>query len=92
MDLWSLTVNKYNGAALEPSYEPFEFIGPEPEAHIQNHKLYTGSCHCGAVTLALKTKKLLSEEDEVIGECDCSICARVRYLSFRLARSRFLHT
>jgi hypothetical protein len=49
--------------------------------------LYSGSCHCGAVTMALKNRGAaiqeiapLAEEigPEVIGECDCSICARVR--------------
>jgi hypothetical protein len=53
-----------------------------PPAEIKNSKLYTGSCHCGAVTLALKTKGPLSKEGEVIGECDCSICARVRQPEF----------
>ena len=54
-------------------------MGPEPPAtDIENGKLYTGSCHCGVVTMALKAKGPLDEEVEIIGECDCSICARVR--------------
>lgn len=78
VDLWSLKANKYDGAANEPLYKPPAFTGPEPPAEIESSKMYTGSCHCGAVTLALKTRGPHSEEVEVIGECDCSICARVR--------------
>lgn len=40
-----------------------------------------GSCHCGAVTMALKVKPLeiydISNEKERIIECNCSICMRV---------------
>lgn len=40
-----------------------------------------GSCHCGAVTLAVKVKPLetwdISKEEERIVECNCSICVRV---------------
>lgn len=41
-----------------------------------------GSCHCGAVTLAVKVKPLetwdISIDEERIVECNCSICVRVR--------------
>lgn len=42
-----------------------------------------GSCHCGAVTLAVKVDKPLEERDitvdeERICECNCSVCVRVR--------------
>lgn len=41
-----------------------------------------GSCHCGAVRLAVKVKPLetwdtVSNEDESVVECNCSICVRV---------------
>ena len=84
MDLWSLKVIKYDGAAIEPFYSPLAFTGPEPTAEIENYVRYTGSCHCGAVNLALKNSGPLVQKvapiepvDGVIGECDCSICARV---------------
>jgi len=76
VDLWSLTKKKFDGLDFEPPYNPPRFTGPEPIAEIDTGKLYTGSCHCGAVTLALKTKGPLSKESEVIGECNCSICSR----------------
>lgn len=78
LDLWSLTTNDYDGKALEPTYTPHPFKGTEPVAEIENAKLYTGSCHCGNVTMALKTKGPLSDGDAYIQECNCSICMRVR--------------
>lgn len=40
-----------------------------------------GSCHCGAVTIALKSKPLetldISKDEERIIDCNCSICVRV---------------
>lgn len=78
LDLWSLPIKHSNGSELEPTYAPPRFTGPEPESEVKGGVLYTGSCHCGAITIALKTRGPLADEEEVIGECDCSICARVR--------------
>jgi hypothetical protein len=50
---------------------------PEPTANIDGGKLYDGSCHCGAVTLAFKTKPLDETFDGRVIDCDCSICRRV---------------
>jgi len=76
IDQWSLEVNKYDGKALEPAFSPPKYTGPEPTASIENAKIYTGSCHCGAVTLALKTQGPLPSAPEHIQECNCSICMR----------------
>jgi hypothetical protein len=40
--------------------------------------LYTGSCHCGAITIAYLAKGNLRETPHGDGfqECDCSICIR----------------
>lgn len=75
VNLWDLEVNQYKGADLEPAYMPLKFTGPEPTAEIEGAKIYTGGCHCGAVTIALKTKPL-PELADGIKECNCSICAR----------------
>jgi hypothetical protein len=40
----------------------------------EGSKLYTGGCHCGAVTIALNDKPLPESKLE---EDNCSICARV---------------
>jgi len=84
VDLWVIKVDKYDGAAQEPFYSSPAFSGRDPLAEIENCKLYTGFCHCGAVNLVLKNSGPLMQKvaptepaDGVIGECDCSICVRV---------------
>jgi hypothetical protein len=51
--------------------------------------VYSGACHCVAVTYAVKTKSL--DEQKVL-ECNCSLCSRVRFLflSFIILRSHHL--
>lgn len=75
-----LTNHSFDGKALEPFYEPRPFTGPDPTAEIEKSKIYTGGCHCGNVTMALKTKGPISGGHEDIQECNCSICMRVRTL------------
>ncbi|TVY31309.1 Centromere protein V, partial [Lachnellula subtilissima] len=55
LDIWSLPTQTLDGKSLEPSYKPAPFTGPEPTAKIEDSKIYTGGCHCGNVTMALKT-------------------------------------
>ena len=78
-DLWSIKVlpSQYDTLGREPQYVSSEFTGTPLEA-TGSEATYTGACHCGAVTIALKTKKALDDNTpENISECDCSICARV---------------
>jgi len=72
-----LTARSFNGEALGSPYEPPKYVGPEPTANIDNAKTYHGSCHCGAVTLALKSAPLDKNFPGRIVECLCSICVRV---------------
>lgn len=74
-------VCRFNGGAIEPEYKPpAPYSGPLPTGGPEGAKLYHGSCHCGAVKMALKFQDLdkLSDadEDRVI-ECNCSSCQRV---------------
>lgn len=62
LHLPSLEIMKYDGKNLPPLYEPAEYKGPEPTAEIEDAKIYTGSCHCGAITMAMKIKGGLSGE------------------------------
>lgn len=50
------------------------FSGSEPEFQGEDLKLYTGSCHCGLIRIALKSKPLPEVE---LKEDNCSICVRV---------------
>ncbi|KAF3767774.1 hypothetical protein M406DRAFT_345618 [Cryphonectria parasitica EP155] len=84
LDIWSLNVSTFDGKALPPPREPPVYSGPEPTATVENGKIYHGSCHCGAVKVALKLKPLetydLSNDDEQIVDCNCSICTRGAYI------------
>lgn len=68
---------RYNGLDREPQYiiAP-RYTGELPTAEFENERLYTGGCHCGAVTIAFKTQAPLPERRELIQECNCSICCR----------------
>ncbi len=81
VDFNKLNVQKFDGAALQPAYEP-----PGAEAYPtlkaevgEREKLYHGSCHCGAVTYTVKHKPL--EEGEV-NSCNCSSCGKVSAARF----------
>ncbi len=58
---------------------PPEYRGSTP-AEIEGHQLYTGTCHCGQVGVALMSKPLDETFDELMVECNCSVCERVRCL------------
>ncbi|KAJ2989610.1 hypothetical protein NUW58_g3383 [Xylaria curta] len=88
IDVWKLRLKKFDGASsLKPAYEPPKFTGPEPVGEAEGDKLYTGSCHCGAITLAFKSKPVedfTAEPDkhftEQLVECNCSNCAKAGYV------------
>ncbi|CAJ2512687.1 Uu.00g008060.m01.CDS01 [Anthostomella pinea] len=79
LSVWDLDIVPYDGASRLPAYEPPVFKGEEPGAEIERAKVYTGSCHCGAVTLALKSQPLDETYEEKVIECNCSICSRNAY-------------
>ncbi|KAL1888184.1 hypothetical protein Sste5346_009722 [Sporothrix stenoceras] len=94
VDVWALEKTNFDGAALDPKFEPFPFTGVEPTGEPQGERdesikprIYHGSCHCGAVRVALRSQPLdetldrEKQSDRVI-ECDCSICQRNGYRWF----------
>ncbi|EIN14567.1 hypothetical protein PUNSTDRAFT_118027 [Punctularia strigosozonata HHB-11173 SS5] len=74
----TIAVNKSECISRAPAYEHPKYTGPEivPQT---GERLYTGSCHCGGVTLAVRTKPLSLVE---VRECDCSICTANAYVFF----------
>ncbi|KAK4191957.1 Mss4-like protein [Podospora australis] len=81
LDVWKLNTKFYDGATGDPKYTPPAYTGPEPTpAGIPENegKIYHGSCHCGAVTVAVKTKHPIDSEayTEPVMECNCSACMR----------------
>ncbi|KIM93322.1 hypothetical protein OIDMADRAFT_78264, partial [Oidiodendron maius Zn] len=82
VDIWTLESQSFDSRSLELPYFHPKFTGSEPTPEIEGLKLYTGACHCGAVTLAVKAKPFpikgqpVPEVSEYIQECKCSICIR----------------
>ncbi|KAI0509352.1 glutathione-dependent formaldehyde-activating enzyme [Xylaria bambusicola] len=74
VDVYDLETDTYDGKAIPPAYEPPKFTGPLPTG-FDDLQLYTGSCHCGAVTLAMKSQPL-DKDTKGLVECNCSICSR----------------
>ncbi|KAK4166062.1 hypothetical protein QBC43DRAFT_26100 [Cladorrhinum sp. PSN259] len=80
LDFYNLKTTDYGGAALGAKYEPTPYTGPEPQpTTFTDGKVYHGSCHCGAVTAALKVPTSLEDKSykEPIMECNCSLCRRI---------------
>ncbi|KAJ7052730.1 Mss4-like protein, partial [Mycena amicta] len=85
VDIWSLPVEPFSGGApwrpfVPPVYPQLKQLLAQPlEA---GEKIYPGSCHCGAVTFALKSPWTLDKagpeglENNHVQECDCSSCIR----------------
>ncbi|KAI1456347.1 Mss4-like protein [Annulohypoxylon moriforme] len=79
INVWDLSTKLIDGLGSS-TWSPPGFTGSEPPADIENAKVYTGGCHCGAITLALKSKPINSTYKANLLECDCSICTRNAYL------------
>ncbi|KAJ6625094.1 Mss4-like protein [Mycena sp. CBHHK59/15] len=81
VDLWALQVNEHPGPVtpLEYTVPKFAGLAALEQGKEGGEKVYGGSCHCGAVTFALKSPGRLDEkglEGVSVQECDCSICIR----------------
>ncbi|KAI1342323.1 glutathione-dependent formaldehyde-activating enzyme [Xylariaceae sp. FL0016] len=80
IDTFTLERNPFDGRSLPPAYAPPEFTDTLPTADVEKDKLYTGSCHCGAVRVALKSKSLDQLDSDAVPdalvECNCSFCGR----------------
>ncbi|KAK0742186.1 Mss4-like protein [Apiosordaria backusii] len=82
LDIWSLEERHVDSAKFPPPYKPSVYAGPLPTPSSipdGQGKLYHGSCHCGAVTAALKVDHPFDSEEYKgpIIECNCSHCVRV---------------
>ncbi|KAJ4391650.1 hypothetical protein N0V93_005269 [Gnomoniopsis smithogilvyi] len=55
VDVWKLKAKPWDGKALPGSYRAPIYKGPEPSPEIEDGHTYHGSCHCGAVTMAVKS-------------------------------------
>lgn len=72
--------SSFDGKSFPAPYESPKFTGPEPVGEVEGGKLYTGSCHCGAATIALKSKPIDKDLKGLV-ECNCSSCGRVSLMA-----------
>jgi len=84
VDLRALEKKTVDGSAYGDPYVAAKFAGQEPRAEMENAKTYYGGCHCGAVTVAMKSEGPVTDKKRRINECDCSICIRVCVFCFRV--------
>ncbi|KAF5643515.1 glutathione-dependent formaldehyde-activating enzyme [Fusarium tjaetaba] len=80
LDAWSLERQLIDGASLGDKYEASLYSGAQPPEQINGGNVYNGSCHCGAVQVALASKPIDGTFPDTIGECNCSICIRNAYI------------
>ncbi|KAK4174026.1 Mss4-like protein [Triangularia setosa] len=85
LDIWSLEERHVDSTKYPPPYTPHIHPGPIPSPQsipAGKGKLYHGSCHCGAVTAALKVEHPFESEEYagMIVECNCSHCVRGGYI------------
>lgn len=82
VNVFDLDIKSFDGKTELPGeWTATPFQGPLPAGGPPDGKVYTGGCHCGAVTLAVRTGDL-EHQDADIREDNCSICQRV---SFRIS-------
>ena len=74
IDLDALEILPFDGQALKPSYE-----APKASTELatkEGLEVYSGSCHCGAITYSVRSKPLVKDGPKA-AHCGCSICSRV---------------
>ncbi|OLN88316.1 Centromere protein V 1 [Colletotrichum chlorophyti] len=80
LEIFGMARKPFDGAAFGAKYVPRPHKGPNPTAAVEDGKLYTGGCHCGAVTVAVVSKPIDETYSDVLIECNCSICERNGYV------------
>ncbi|KAJ3472226.1 hypothetical protein NLG97_g11172 [Lecanicillium saksenae] len=79
INTWVLKRTSIDGTKLGSPYEEPKHTGALPTVEVEGSQMYTGSCHCGKLTIAAKLKTLEDDKDSGMIECNCSICERVSH-------------
>ncbi|KAK7428060.1 hypothetical protein QQZ08_005492 [Neonectria magnoliae] len=80
LNTWELEREFIDWASKGMEYEIPAYTGRLPAEEVQRGKIYTGNCHCGAVQVALASPLLDESFQDMVGECNCSICERNAYI------------
>ncbi|KAK1248459.1 hypothetical protein MKX08_006679 [Trichoderma sp. CBMAI-0020] len=75
LNTWDLKRIPYDGVSKGKPHQDPAHKGELPKAG-EGELVYTGSCHCGALTVAMPSKPI-DENLEGVIECNCSICERM---------------
>jgi len=79
VDVTTINAIEYKGSELGDPYDRPQYEAAELKKDLKDgQKIYTGSCHCGAVKVGVRTKPF-SEQTAI--ECNCSLCNRNGYVS-----------
>lgn len=81
---------RFDGKSMYPGGDAPSFTGdlPSTNSQLADAMIYTGGCHCGAVTLAFRSSPLSKVQ---VKEDNCSICRRVStYLLETINRRQLL--
>jgi hypothetical protein len=74
--------SRFDGASKGEPHQAPAHKGEFPAVQVEGGVTYTGSCHCGKVTLAVNTKPIDETYEMSVFVCNCSICERVSPLPF----------
>ncbi|TDZ61052.1 Centromere protein V [Colletotrichum trifolii] len=80
LDVWGLEISPFNGASYGKRYQLPEHKGANPTAKVEDGALYTGSCHCGDLTIAVNSEPIDETYKGMVIDCNCSICVRNGYI------------
>ncbi|KAH7325013.1 glutathione-dependent formaldehyde-activating enzyme [Stachybotrys elegans] len=78
IDQWGLErfFETSNANIGEPYVHP-PHTGGQPKVDVDSERIYTGGCHCGALTVAVASKPLDETFDGMLNQCNCSICEHI---------------
>lgn len=69
--------NRFDGASKGEPHQAPAHKGELPAVQVEGGVTYTGSCHCGKLTVAVNTKPIDETYEMSVFVCNCSICERV---------------
>lgn len=69
--------DRFDGASKGEPHQAPVHKGELPAVQVEGGVTYTGSCHCGKLTLAVNTKPIDETYEMSVFVCNCSVCERV---------------
>ncbi|KAG7040154.1 glutathione-dependent formaldehyde-activating enzyme [Colletotrichum scovillei] len=80
IDIENLKLEQSDCAGHSSSQDCSISRAAEPTPLLGSLKLYTGGCHCGALTLRLRSETLDKDYKGLVLECNCRVCEMNGYI------------